>query len=62
MGLIKQEIGPDTEVILLQVLHPLKTQVMGGHRILVSQREEVELLAIYFENTKRRYEELKYQG
>ena len=42
--LIKKEIGPDTEVILLQVLHPLKTQVMGGHRILGSQRDEVERL------------------
>ena len=42
--LIKQEIGPDTDVILLQVLHPVKTQIMGGQVMLGSQREEAERL------------------
>lgn len=40
--LIGQEIGPDTEVTLLQVLHPIKTQTIGGHVVLGSQREEAE--------------------
>ncbi len=42
--LIKEDFGPDTDVILLQVLHPIKTQVTGGHVILGSQREEEERL------------------
>ena len=42
--LIMQDIGPDTGVILLQVLHPIKTQVMGGQVMLGSQREEAERL------------------
>lgn len=42
--LIKQDIGPDTDVILLQVLPPIKTLVMGGQVILGSQREEAERL------------------
>ncbi len=42
--LIMQDLGPDTDVILLQVLHPIKTQVVGGQVMLGSQREEAERL------------------
>ena len=38
------EIGPSTEVFLLQVLHPVKTQSLGGQVILGSQREAAERL------------------
>ncbi len=44
--LIMQDIGPDTDVILLQVLHPIKTQVMGGQVMLGSQQEEAERLEV----------------
>ena len=42
--LIMRDIGPDTDVILLQVLHPIKTQRLGDHVMLGSQREEAERL------------------
>ena len=42
--LIKKEMGDETEVILLRVLHPVKTQVMSGQTILGSQKEESERL------------------
>ncbi len=32
--LMRQDIGPDAEVILLQVLHSVKTQIMGGQVML----------------------------
>lgn len=42
--LIKEELGDESEVILLRVLHPVKTQVMGGQTILGSQKEESDRL------------------
>ncbi len=40
--LIRGELAPDGEVVVLQVIPPAKTQVVGGHVLLGSQREEVE--------------------
>ena len=40
--LIREELAPDGEVVLLQVIPPAKTQVVGGQVLLGSQREEVE--------------------
>ena len=42
--LIENEIGNETQVILLNVLRPVKTQVVGGQTLLGSQREESERL------------------
>ena len=36
------ELAPDGEVVLLQVIPPAKTQVVGGQVLLGTQREEVE--------------------
>ena len=41
-ALIRGELAPDGEVVLLQVIPPAKTQVVGGHLLLGTQREEVE--------------------
>jgi len=40
--LIKREISPETEVVLLTVLHPVITQTVGGYVIIGSQREDAE--------------------
>ena len=40
--LIRGELAPDGEVVLLRVVPPAKTQVVGGQVLLGSQREEVE--------------------
>ena len=42
VDLIRGELAPDGEVVLLQVISPAKTQVVGGQVLLGSQREEVE--------------------
>ncbi len=41
-ALIRGELASDGEVVLLQVIPPAKTQVVGGQVLLGSQREEVE--------------------
>ena len=40
--LIRGELAPDGEIVLLQVIPPGKTQVVGGHVLLGTQREEGE--------------------
>ena len=40
--LMREELEPDGEVILLQVIPPAKTRVIGGHTILATQQEEAE--------------------
>lgn len=40
--LVREEIVPDGEVILLQVIPPARTQMVGGHIILGSQQEDSE--------------------
>ena len=40
--LVQSEIVPDGEVILLQVIQPTRTQMVGGHIILGSQQEEAD--------------------
>ncbi len=40
--LVKDEIVKDGEVILLQVIQPTKTQMVGGHILLGSQQEEAD--------------------
>ncbi len=40
--LVKDEIGKEGEVILLQVIPPTRTQMVGGHIILGSQQEEAD--------------------
>lgn len=47
--LVKDELDPEGEVILTQVIPPTKTQMVGGHIILGSQQEEAD-----------RYEALSY--
>lgn len=47
--LVKDELDPEGEVILVQVIPPTKTQMVGGHIILGSQQEEAD-----------RYEALSY--
>lgn len=47
--LVKDELDPTGEVILVQVIPPAKTQMVGGHIILGSQQEEAN-----------RYEALSY--
>lgn len=42
LPMIKDELAPDGEVILLQIIPPGKTQVIGGQTLLGSQREETE--------------------
>jgi CRP/FNR family cyclic AMP-dependent transcriptional regulator len=44
ISLIRRELAPDTEVMLLKVDRPIRTQFMGNTVILGSQREEVERL------------------
>ena len=44
IGLIKEELGDETDVILMKVLHPVKTQVLSGQTILGSQKEESDRL------------------
>ncbi len=39
---IENEISEDCEVILLQVIPPARTQVVGGHIVLGSQQEEAD--------------------
>ncbi len=41
-ALIRGELAPDGEVVLLQVIPPAKTQVVGGQVLHGSQWEEVE--------------------
>ncbi len=43
-GLIRDELDPDAEVILVQVIPPAKTQRVAGHIILGSQQEESDRL------------------
>ena len=38
--LVKDEVAEQGEVILLQVIQPTRTQMVGGHIILGSQQEE----------------------
>lgn len=40
--LVKAELDPEGEVILVQVIPPTKTQMVGGHIILGSQQEEAD--------------------
>jgi len=40
--LIEGQLQPGTEVVLLKVLSPAPTRVIGGHVVLGSQREEAE--------------------
>ena len=40
--LVQSEIVPDGEVILLQVIQPTRTQMVGGHILLGSQQEEAD--------------------
>lgn len=47
--LVKDELDPEGEVLLTQVIPPTKTQMVGGHIILGSQQEEAD-----------RYEALSY--
>ena len=39
---VKGELSPDAEVILLRVIPPVRTRVVGGHTLLGSQMEESE--------------------
>lgn len=41
-GMIREELEPGAEVILLQVIPPAKTQRVGGHIIMGSQQEEAD--------------------
>ena len=41
-ALIRGEVAPDGEVVVLQVIPAAKTQVVGGQVLLGSQREEAE--------------------
>ncbi len=43
-GMVKEELEPDADVILLQVIPPAKTQRVAGHIILGSQQEESDRL------------------
>lgn len=40
--LVRDEMDPEGEVVLLQVIPPAKTQMVGGHIILGSQQEEAD--------------------
>ena len=42
LPIVKDELAPDGDVILLQIIPPGKTQVIGGQTLLGSQREETE--------------------
>ena len=37
---VKDELAPDGEIILVQVIPPAKTQIVGGQTLLGSQRDE----------------------
>ena len=41
-GMIREELEPGAEVILLQVIPPARTQRVGGHIIMGSQQEEAD--------------------
>ena len=42
LPLVRNEIAPDGEVILVQVISPAQTQRVGEHIILASQQEEAD--------------------
>jgi nucleotide-binding universal stress UspA family protein len=57
-GLVRDELAPNGEIILLQVIPPVKTQTVGKHTVLASQQEDNELFnaLIYLKGVGEQYQ------